>query len=331
MWLQVRSLLRCVLMLCAHTRYWPGPVEFDFDIALERNFRLFAVRRTATMLDTRLSPPNGSPSLGRAIVYILLDGELHWHAPQSLSLTAPGGFVAPLHDVVGGSGKRSRDYSSGGPLYQSLQLWVPALYLARPVQEPTSVVLSASTLDAARAYAAVVHRRGPIDVLERARILAPLLAALQRDGVLNTDLAATIEPDEGVVGSVWKYVAPWFESMALSGSLDSLASRAGLSIRQMGRRLDHLGITFELPWIGWRALARGMRLRLAVLLLSNPDLSIAAIADGTGYSSAEALAHALRAEGLPSPSEVRRRSMNGPGARGGMDTSPRRPVVLQLG
>jgi AraC-like DNA-binding protein len=295
-------------MLCAHTRFRPGHVEVDFDVALERSFRLFSIRRTRTMLDTRILHPNGTSSDRRAVLYIMLDGELQWHAPETLSLTAPGAFVAPLRDLVGGSGRRARSYRSGGPFYQSLQLWVPTSYLPRDCDAPTALSVSDATLRAARAYAELVHGGGPpADAADRELILRRLFASLLSDGALTIDLSTTIVSNEGIFGRVWEHVQPWFEVLALSGSLDALASRAGVSLRQMGRRLDDLGITFELPFQGWRALGRGMRLRLAILLLSNPDLSITTVAETAGYSSAEALSHALRAEGLPPPFEIRTR------------------------
>ncbi len=292
-------------MLCAHTRLRSGPVEFDYDVVLERDFRMFSVRRTETMLDTRFSPPNGRSSAGQAVLYILLDGELRWHPPEELAVTGPAAFIAPLHDLVGGAGRRSRSYRSGGALYRSLQLWLPERFLARRCSAPQRIALAGTTIGAARVYGDLVHGDRPYDAATREDALRLLLAGLLRDGALSTDLSASIVRDEGVFGHLWKHGEPWFASLALSGSLDTLASRVGVSLRQMGRRLDDFGVTFDLPWDGWRALARGMRLRFAVLLLSNPHLSIATIAELSGYSSAEALSHALRAEGLPPPFEVR--------------------------
>lgn len=46
---------------------------------------------------------------------------------------------------------------------------------------------------------------------------------------------------------------------------------------------------------------------VAVLLLSNPEVELIDVARRSGYSSPEALSHALTAEGLPPPLELRRR------------------------
>jgi transcriptional regulator GlxA family with amidase domain len=48
-------------------------------------------------------------------------------------------------------------------------------------------------------------------------------------------------------------------------------------------------------------------LKVAVMLLSSEEVAIAEVARRCGYSSAEALAHALTTEGLPPPNELRRR------------------------
>ena len=88
-------------------------------------------------------------------------------------------------------------------------------------------------------------------------------------------------------------------------TFDELSMRSGLAPKLIRNLLGELVLDGGAPWDGFRELVRRFRLRLSVLLLSNPDLAVAEVARRVGYSGTEAFCHALTAEGLPSPREIR--------------------------
>ena len=69
--------------------------------------------------------------------------------------------------------------------------------------------------------------------------------------------------------------------------------------------MDKVLATFRLAPMKWRGVTKRFRLRIAILLVSNPELAIGEVAAVAGYSSAEALTHAFYAEGLPAPTDLR--------------------------
>lgn len=89
--------------------------------------------------------------------------------------------------------------------------------------------------------------------------------------------------------------------------LVDLVDLAGVGERQMLRTVQRVQSRFDLSERGWRATILRWRVTTAVLLLSNPGVPLEAVARESGYSSLTALGRALRAYGLPAPSDVRAR------------------------
>lgn len=292
-------------MFAAHARLRLPPVELDFDIGLETEFRIGSTRRFGAIWDTRFTAPNPGPG-ERALVYFVLEGELAWHDPDGFVVRPDGAFVSASGHFEGANGRRLRTVRSNGAPFLGIELHVAPGDVAGAIDRPRPLTPSAKTLACARAYATLVHQPRRLDATERDAPLADLLRALHEDGVLTRDLGPTIRPSEGAEALLWRAFVPFVEELVVGPSLEIMSSRTKMSLRQLGRAVDRFLGRFGLPWDGWRALTRGYRLHVAVLLLSNPELSAAAIADRCGYSSAEALAHALTAEGLPSPIELRR-------------------------
>jgi AraC-like DNA-binding protein len=282
-----------------------GAVTLDFDIALEQAFRVLSVRREGTIWDSRLTPPNGGRSEAH-VVHLLLEGSVEWHDPGARTLNAPAAYVAPLAQVEGTAGRRVRTFRTNGSPFVAVELHVAPAELTIAPDERTVIEMSPALFDAATRYAALVHSPHAERVERDARVRA-LGRTLRDDGILARDLGTTIKPNEGVYGVMWNALAPFVERMALSPSLAALSARTGFSAGQLDRRVADFLSGLRLPWPGWRDVTRGLRLRVAVLLLSSSDVPLREVARRAGYSSPEALSHALTTEGLPPPLELRRR------------------------
>lgn len=295
-------------MLCAHTHFRSGPVDMHFDLVFQRRFQLFAVARTETVFDSSFCPPaerDDAVSSGRVGLYIVLDGVFRWTLPDTLAVRDRGALVAPAEFLIGAGGKRTRDFVTGGPIFRGLEFYFRAEDVCEAPTGPRRVVLSDATMEAACAYASFVHSGAHRDRAERVSLLRALLDGLVRDHVLHASALYGLVLEETGHEVVWNQLMAWLEPLELNGSLETLAERVGLSLRQTTRRLESMMATFAFPWYQWRTLTRSVRMRLAVLLLSNPELSITDIARTTGYAGVQSLAHALQAAGLPSPSDVR--------------------------
>lgn len=293
-------------MLAAHGQLHVEPVKVDFDVVLERQFRVVSVRREGTTWDSRLAPPNAGRTDAH-VIHVLLEGAVEWHDPGARLLEAPTAYVAPLAQVEGTAGRRVRTFRTSGSPFVAVELHVAAEELGAPNEERSVLDLTSETLAAAERYARLVHRSEPVDPSEREAELRALTRCMSEQSITRRDVGTTIRSDEGVYGVMWKAIAPFVEKMALSPSLGALSERTGFSTGQLDRRMTDFLATLRLPWPGWRDVTRGLRLRVAVLLLSNESLPLRDVARRAGYSSPEALSHALTTEGLPPPLELRRR------------------------
>lgn len=293
-------------MLAAHGQLRVDPVTIDFDVVLERQFRVVSVRREGTTWDSRLAPPNAGRTDAH-VVHVLLAGAVEWHEPGARVLEAPSAYVAPLAQVEGTAGRRVRTFRTTGSPFVAVELHVAADELVAPNDERTVVELTPEIFGVAERWASLVHRVAPPDSKVREAALRELTRCLREQAITRRDLGATIRSDEGVYGVMWKAIAPFVEKMALSPSLGALSERTGFSTGQLDRRVTDFLATLRIPWPGWRDVTRGLRLRVAVLLLSNERVPLREVARRAGYSSPEALSHALTTEGLPPPLELRKR------------------------
>ncbi len=292
-------------MYAAHARLRLGPVQLDYDLGFERRFRVTAWRREGAIWDTRFVPPAASAS-ERVVVFFVVDGTLRWHEPEGFAVTGPSAFVTSAARLVGEHGRRTRTYRTGERL-RAMELHFAPHDVLQPVDQPRPLSVSAATHAAAAEYVTLVDGDRKLCAAEREPVLAAVLRGLHRDRILAEDLSRTLRAPDGIDGRLWDACVPLVERMVLGPSLDQVSATTRLSVRQLGRALDRGLRRFSIPFGGWRDLSRGYRLNVAVMLLSNPALSVPDIAERCGYSSPEALSHALTAEGLPPPAELRRR------------------------
>jgi AraC-like DNA-binding protein len=295
-------------MFSAVARLARGPVELTVGMAFERRFRLFAVDRRGLVFDTRFAPPVAG-STSAVIVYLLLEGELRWDSGQTL--VGPALFLMGERDFEGESGKRGSTFRSWGTPFRTVELRIAPAECRFDVGASSPVVpLALAGADdplvaAARVYLHASHAKKGQSVV--AGLAAAYLTELGKRGVLATDLAATITHDEGMRGVIWAALRPIIESFGAGAKQDDVVTRVGWGARRVQRELTRMAIEHGVGWLGgWRDVAVRYRVRVAVMLLSNPSLSVTEVAEAVGYASAEALAHAFDACGLPSASELRR-------------------------
>jgi AraC-like DNA-binding protein len=96
-------------------------------------------------------------------------------------------------------------------------------------------------------------------------------------------------------------------NLATEASTLELGEDAQLSPRQLQRLVRDFNVRYSINAGNWRDTRNRWRLQIAAVLLSLPELSIAAIAEEVGYRSSASLARAFEIAGFPSPGKVRER------------------------
>ncbi|HEY0250403.1 MAG TPA: hypothetical protein VGC41_02710 [Kofleriaceae bacterium] len=268
----------------------------DLRIALciSSRFAMLGFERNDTMYDTRFVPAMQTIGDRSRHLYLLLDGTCEWS--DGSRFVGPAAFVvsAPIFD--GEAGQRTLSYRAGGERFRSVELRVHGGELGTGGEAgPEPIALSPAAFAFAAAY---LERDEP---LEAARSLLERLAA---DGVLSASIV------DGELGDVLSHgvctvLFPVLRRLAFGTNYAELTYAGSVSRRELRFGLGRLAKTLDLRFKGWREFARCYRLRLAILLLSNPRLEIRDIAKLAGYSSTEAFTHALYDENLPAPGAIR--------------------------
>jgi AraC-like DNA-binding protein len=272
----------------------PG-VLFRFHIVLERNFRLFAVERRGTVFDSRFLRGADRMGGGTVAFFLLLDGWIEWHDGAIGPLEGPAAFVSRVDDPSATKSTRS----SGGEPYRAIDLVL--------LDEPTvsrdrlqTVAFSESTWDAAREVFDKFDET-PNEAVRR------FVRAIDDAGVGVSNLESSIvDREDPFIDRVW---GAFLELDLLASpfpSFQDLVDRSGVSASHFARKIKDLLTTFRFDWVGWRDVTNDARLRWALILISNDDLSVADVAHAAGYGSTDALDATFRRSGLPSPREVRR-------------------------
>jgi len=292
-------------MLSAVGRFERSPVELAVGMAFERRFRLFAINRRGLTFDTQFSPAARGATNG-VIVYLLLEGTLRWDS--GVEVHGPSLFLMRESVFEGAHGSRTSGFRSWGTPFRSVELRVaPEECIVADWDTPLVTLSGASDpiVTAGRLYLHASHAKNGQKVVSD--LAAQYLVALQSRGVLASDLASTITQEDLIVEVLWDALRPALESFGVGAKLDDLIARVGWPARRLQRVLMDMVASHGSGWAGgWREVVVRYRVRVAVLLLSSPSLSIGEVANAVGYGSVEALAHALATVGLPSATEVRR-------------------------
>lgn len=105
-------------------------------------------------------------------------------------------------------------------------------------------------------------------------------------------------------------LAEQFADLKRKGSISHLSDDASISPRQLHRTLRAFSQRYGIDAGGWRDVRNRWRLRLAIALLSLPQLSVREVADEVGLSSSTCLARFFAQCAVPSPKVVRAQSLH---------------------
>jgi AraC-like DNA-binding protein len=260
------------------------------------------VDRSGLVLDTRFIPAARDAAPARLCVYVLLSGSWTIHGKREERLVAPCAFVVSEEQLEGARGRRPYTFAAGGAPFRAIEIHVSAsaVRLARGGR-PVLLDLSARAFDAANALLSSTSESD--SALERN--FATLLRELVRAGVIGADVAAgALRPSSRPVARIWSGVRPMVERLYLRPTLQEVQASSGFSTRQIDRHVGAFVERFGLVGTRWRSSLLHLRLKLAVLLLSADDVSIAEIARIVGYGSSDAMARSFRDAGLPTPGAV---------------------------
>lgn len=256
------------------------------------------VEHRGMVLDTRFVPAAADDDHKTHCISFLLHGTFAIH--DGPHYEAPCALVLRRRHIEGANGVRPFTFRAAGEPYAVVELHVRELDLAISIGDrPRRYDVDASVLEAARA---VLNNAGHDDSMRTA--LSTLLAGASSNGLLRGPGAPTVHAPPRTFEALWRALRPMIERLYLTPTLQELGSGSGLSTRQIDRHVRSFVSTYSIVGEGWRAATLHLRLKLAIMLLSAADASVAEVADAVGYQSTDAMARAFRDAGLAAPSAV---------------------------
>ncbi len=136
--------------------------------------------------------------------------------------------------------------------------------------------------------------------------IAELLEALSALSLVSAETAASAtRPLAPPFRVLWRALRPMAERLELLPTIQQLSAAMGTTPREVDRYVRAFVSASGLVGAGWRPASLHLRLKLAVIMLSAEDASVAEVARVIGYGSADAMARAFRDAALPSPGAVR--------------------------
>lgn len=285
-------------MIYSHRSHAPdlAGASISLDRAIGESVLIRAVEIRGLVQDERLlGSPMGSH---RSRLTVLLAGDATVFAGDQPLVLAPGGFVASSR--IGATRSRAANcrileidwdsgWAGGGVLESDL--------VRGTLSEPTLARLE----QFARALGA--PELAPAPALAAFRALA-------RDGLpfdlraLERELTPSALDDRRVMDALDTVLC----RLEHSPDTQDLIALLGFTRRTLSRRLRQLSECYRMDagaydWRSERDVYRGI---VAAMFLSHPDATTIGVSRMLGYRSAEALCHAFRRAGLPSPGRVRR-------------------------
>lgn len=275
------------------------------DCAVGRTAGLYSIGLTGTIWDTRFLPRAPRNRSAWSLIGLVLRGSV-WVGPSQVRLEPGSGMVLREHHVLPGGPSRVVLRSDGDGI-QVVALRVLTSRLRAAAETPVLQQLGPRITAELVSFAEVVRSGRPVDDPEQR--LAAAVAAAVRDKLLTTAAAAdgareAPRPDLVRAGAT---VFPLLAELSRNPMLVDLVERASVTPRQILRDILRMQSEYDFPDRGWRELLTRWRTITAVLLLSANDMTPARVASEVGYGSVTAMGRAFRRQGLPPPSEVRRR------------------------
>jgi len=256
-------------------------------VLFERSVRGTVVRRDKLAYDTRFAAAVAGKPENVGHVFLLVQGR---YAP------ANGDAIhGPLAVVLGDAeierlNEKSPTFRTDGDQIHVIHLRFEHDDLLAPIG------MAAGMLPLPPSFWEVARR-----VMDAPEQIGDLFDALAANGVTKPAVRIHEEPER--YRRLWDALRPLYETHGGTVSLKQLAASLDMSMRQVGRDAKDLAATFGFGG-GFRDALLVLRLRVAVLLLSAPEATVAAVAAAVGYGSPIAMARAFRDAKLPSPSAV---------------------------
>lgn len=288
-------------MLTASGSTRVGVACMRWAVAFGRRVRLSIVERDGLSLDTRFVPPSSHAPDHGPCLYIVLRGT--WRVEGgSFEVTGPAAFVVSEEHLEGAHGSRSLTYRTDGADFSAIEVHLEAEDTSlRPGAGPISVALDERVWRAAEQVASVHH--GDERVLDTA--VPALLDALGASRLVTPELATGAAwPAAPAFGRLWTAVRPMVERLELLPTVQQIAGLMGATPQEVDRHVRAFVAASGLVGTGWRAATRHLRLKMAVIMLSAKDASVADVARAAGYGSSIAMCRAFRDARLPSPGMV---------------------------
>ncbi len=279
-------------MLVATSEVRIGTAGVRSTLLFERAVRGTVVRRESLAFDTKYAAAASGKPEAVGHVFLMVSGR--WTDDSGETLQAPVGFVL-ADDEIERPTRTSRTFRTDGERVDVVQLRIAKARLRVPVGIGCGpLALAPACWDAARALVSNVDAQG----------VARLLDALARSGIVDNALTETVIAEEPEpFRRIWAALEPLYSTYGATTSLKQLASSLGMSMRQVGRDAKEMSAAFGIGG-GYRDALLMLRLRVAVLLLSAPEATVAEVARLVGYGSPIALARAFRDAKIPSPSVI---------------------------
>lgn len=263
-------------------------------VALDQGMRVFAVERRNLIYDSRLVGKSASPRRSCELVLFLLEGEIDTSEGQHVRAPA---LVVTDDRWYEGDGQ----FRATGRPYRAVEVRAHHRRACAPPAPPRILALPSGLAAAASDHARAALDSPATPLAEPARALVEALVAA---GLIARCPSGGRPLDAGAE-VLWRAIATAYGRGDVLPSLKWLAATSALSLRQTSRNVEALQRSVLLPGTRWRDALRVLRLKLASMFLSCPELHVGEIASALGYGRLEAMTNAFQRAGLPSPTRVR--------------------------
>jgi len=279
-----------------------GTTELFAHLTLVPSLRFVAIHRSGLRYSWWHAPASSAAPTGWVGMNVVLEGTLATR--NKPGPRAPTAWLYAEDDFEGSLGARRQGFCACGDPFRSVAIHVApesCLLDLGPDARPQELVVPRSVFAACEHYLVVVQRRGSAD--EWAGAAQGIGAALKNAGWLARELVIdTDRPADARISDVLTQIIGRFDP---SAQLAELADRTSTTPRRVDRLLRSWMAKYGLPSESWRDVTRRWRLKMAVMLCSSPDYTVAEVAKIVGYQSANAMTNAFAAEKLPPPSWYR--------------------------
>jgi len=284
-----------------------GATELFAHIALLPSLRILAVHRSGLSYNWWHAPASAAAPTGWIGFNVVLRGELarvDQGEPDARDRRDRRAWLYAEDDFEGSLGQRRHGFCAHGDPFQSVAVHVqPELtaFRLRHDGRPEHLVAPRSVYDVCERY--LDATRSGVPAAEWSSFARELADALKTAGWLTPTVELTMPSESDArISDVLTQIIGRFDP---SAQLAELADRSATTPRRVDRLLRSWIAEYGLPHESWRVMTHRWRLKMAVMLCSSRDYSVAEVAKVVGYTSTNAMTNAFATAGLPPPSWYR--------------------------